>query len=225
MKKYTFLLLLLCSMFVKHSRAQNVFCDSIMVDSVYIDNNMLHLTVYNQSQHFIVYPFFNVQLNPNSYIALTDSTLVLSFLSVPGDANNGYSTANYQANIMAASLVPLNTLFTGTITITDPNDSTFSCTYPYSFLYGTMATSLNEKTNTIATIFPNPAVNLIHIKLQNFNKNNHYYIFDLIGNCIITGIVDKGDESIDISMLEDGVYTLRVGNMDAALHRFVKIKP
>lgn len=205
------------------SRGQGALCDSITIDSVYIDNNMLHLTVYNSSQHFIAYPFFTVDLNTNSYITLTDSVTVLSYLSIPGDANNGYSTASYSGNIAAANLVPINTVFSGTLTITDPNDSTFNCSYPFSFLYGTMATSLMVKNLTSAFIYPNPATNSIQIYSNKMNINQRFAIFNQLGIEVKSGNIQKEVEGIDISDLASGIYFLRMPNQTNTSYKIIKL--
>lgn len=193
--------------------AQNTICDSISVDSVYIDNNLLVITVYNSSQHFIVYPYFTLSLTSNNYIQLNDSVLVLSYLSSPGDANNGFSTGTYIANIAAANMVPLNTLFTGLLTITNPNDSTFSCSFPFSFLYGTMPTLINENSFSNYSIFPNPATESITISRSTWNQKNNYSIFDQFGKLVASGVLINNQNKIDVSQIEAGIYTLQIADV------------
>ncbi len=190
--------------------AQNAYCDSIAVDSVFIDNNMLQITVYNSSQHFIVYPYFIINLDANSYIQLNDSVTVLSFLSVMGDANNGYTTASYFGNISAANTVPLNTNFTGTITITDPNDSTFNCTYPFNFVYGTMPTSVKSNDDINLSVYPSPASSLLTIQLSDEMINANYLITDQAGRNIASGKFNNALNIIDINGIETGIYNLKI---------------
>jgi hypothetical protein len=190
--------------------AQNTYCDSIAVDSVFIDNNMLQITVYNSSQHFIVYPFFIIDLDQNSYIQLNDSVTVLSFLSVMGDANNGYTTASYFGNISAANTVPLNTNFTGTITITDPNDSTFNCSYPFNFVYGTMPTSVKSTNEVNLHVYPSPASSLLTIQLSDEMINASYLITDQAGRNIASGKFNNTLNTIDINGIETGIYNLKI---------------
>jgi hypothetical protein len=188
--------------------AQNAYCDSIAVDSVFIDNNMLQITVYNSSQHFIVYPFFIINLDQNNHIQLNDSVTVLSFLSVMGDANNGYTTASYFGNISAANTVPLNTNFTGTITIIDPNDSTFNCTYPFNFVYGTMPTSIKSTNEVSLNVYPSPASNSLTIQLSDEMINASYLITDQTGRNIASGKFNNALNTIDIKGIETGIYNL-----------------
>jgi hypothetical protein len=191
-------------------KAQNAYCDSLMVYSVNIDINMLNLTVYNSSQHFIAYPFFTINLDSNSYIQLNDSVNVLSFLSVVGDANNGYSTAGYYGNILAANLVPLNTVFTGTIRITDPNDSTFNCIYPFMFVYGTMPTSLASNKYENIKLYPSPANDFLNVTIDKYDTNTKYTIINQVGNIVTDGKINAVSNAIDLSGIESGVYYLQV---------------
>ncbi len=222
MKKITLLMTLILGCYHHLASAQNTFCDSISVDSVYIENNMLHITVYNNSQHFIAYPFFTINLVSNNYISLTDSVLVLSFLSIPGDANNGYSTAYYSGNMSASNLVPLNTNFLGTIIITDPNDSTFNCSYSFNFNYGTMPTTLVENSLKTIKIFPNPTSNLLSIKSNLLNQNSSYTIYDQVGTYLLDGSIDKDVEVVDIGSLEDGIYFLRINDQNSNIYKIIK---
>jgi hypothetical protein len=171
---------------------------------------MLQITVYNSSQHFIVYPFFIIDLDQNSYIQLNDSVTVLSFLSVMGDANNGYTTASYFGNISAANTVPLNTNFTGTITITDPNDSTFNCSYPFNFVYGTMPTSVKSTNEVNLHVYPSPASSLLTIQLSDEMINASYLITDQAGRNIASGKFNNTLNTIDINGIETGIYNLKI---------------
>ncbi|HRG58149.1 MAG TPA: T9SS type A sorting domain-containing protein [Bacteroidia bacterium] len=205
------------------SYGQNAYCDSIAIDSVYIDNNMLHLTVYNSSQHFIVYPYFTVDLNSNSYITLTDSFTVLSFLSIAGDANNGFSSAGYSGTITASNLVPLNSFFSGTLTITDPNDSTFNCSYPFSFLYGSMTTSLLNKNLSPIQIYPNPSANSIKIYSTELEVNQQFEIINQFGVEVLSGKIQSDIEPIDMSELAAGIYYLRIDYPSNFSYKIIKL--
>jgi hypothetical protein len=206
-------------------QAQNAYCDSIYLNSVSIDGNMLNVSVFNTSQLFIAYPFFTINLDSNNYILLNDSVNVLSFLSIVGDANNGYSTASYLGNIIDDSLVPLNTNFTGTIKITDPNDSTFNCVYSFMFVYGTMITSVQSSINVNkAIIYPNPASNRLYINLNTDIVNNFYNIVDYTGRTITSGHLNDKLNSIDISELSSGTYYLKVIANEPIISKIIIVK-
>jgi hypothetical protein len=212
MRRIMLLLCLLNAIGAQKLFSQNTVCDSINIDSVYIDNNLLVVTVYNSSQHFIVYPYFTISLFNNSDIQINDSILVLSYLSRPGDANNGYTSGTYIANIAAANTVPLNTLFTGILTIADPNDSTFSCSFPFSFLYGTMPTFINEIKAYKYEIFPNPAAETITISAIQIKEGSSYTIIDQFGKIVANGLLNNNQNTIDISQIANGMYNLLINN-------------
>lgn len=224
MKNFTLLFSICILFFNKTTKAQNAYCDSLMVYSVNIDVNMLNLTVYNSSQHFIAYPFFTINLDSNSYIQLNDSVNVLSFLSVVGDANNGYSTASYNGNILAANLVPLNTIFTGTIRITDPNDSTFNCIYPFMFVYGTMPTSLSQNKHENIKIYPSPANDFLNVSLDVYNPNTKYRILNQVGSIVTEGEMNSASNAIDLSNIESGVYYLQLQSKQPYTTKIIILK-
>ncbi len=210
--------------FTNQNKAQNAYCDSITVDSVYVNLNTLNITVYNSSQLFIAYPFFTVHLDTNNYIQLNDSVTVLSYLSVIGDANNGYSNAAYSGNLIPDNLVPLNTVFTGTITITDPNDSTFNCVYPFSFLYGTNVTGVYSYDIQNIRIYPNPANDFFNIYIDEINYNSDYFISDHTGRNIASGKFNSTINSIDLTGIESGIYYLQIMAKQPYLSKIVILK-
>lgn len=136
--------------------AQTV-CDSLSVDTVIIENNTFQITVYNSSQTFIAYPFFTIDLDENTYIDFIDSLSVPTFLSVPSDAGNGFTSGYYSSVTIAnASTVPSNTIFTGHLIIQDPNDSTFYCSLPFSFTYGNQVAGIDYFESEAVDLYTNP---------------------------------------------------------------------
>lgn len=224
MKKIILLINLLWLLNADVMFGQTTYCDSIAVDTVFVDNNMLTITVYNSSQHFIVYPYFTLHLNSNSYIQLNDSVQVLSFLSAPGDANNGFSTGSYLGNIAPENTVPLNTNFTGILTITDPNDSSFSCSYPFSFLYGTMPTSLIENNTNNFAIYPNPAFEELTVQASKTIEKTPYHIVDAFGNIVSKGFITADQNQIDISQIAAGIYSMQIISEKPYTNKIVILK-
>ncbi|MBL0340065.1 MAG: T9SS type A sorting domain-containing protein [Bacteroidetes bacterium] len=179
-------------------------CDSISVDTAYVDAFGFYLTAYNSSPHFIVYPFLSVLLDANPYITLTTTPTITSFLSIPGDANNGYTDVFFTATVPAASAVPQSTLFTGILTITDPNDSTFTCSKPISFLYGNLVSSVNELQTGIETIFPNPSNGQFTIVLS--EDYAEIFVTDIIGQKIVE--VQTIQKTTTLQLDNNGVYLI-----------------
>lgn len=184
-----------------------VICDSISIDTIYLDANSLTMTVYNSSNHFIVYPIFTVDLTPNPYITLPNNVMIPSFLSVPSDANNGYTDAYFWgATIASPTTVPLNTLFTGTLTIQDPNDSTFTCSKSFSFLYGNMVTSVKELEAEMQYVYPNPSKGQVTVLTP--TDKAQISVVNLLGQEVLN--INAMQSRTDLQLDEEGIYIIYI---------------
>jgi hypothetical protein len=67
-----------------------------------------------------------------------------------------------------------------------------------------------EKTNSIV-IYPNPASNIISVKLKSNLLGSEYTIFDPFGRMVMKGKLTKEDLSINISELSIGIYSFKIG--------------
>jgi hypothetical protein len=199
-------------LFSLSAAAQATVCDSLSVSSVYIENEVMYLEVYNASNHTIVYPFFTLVMDANDYINIQPPSSVPSFLSVPGDGNNGFTTAVYFASIDPADEVPLNTAFTGTLTITDPNDETFSCALPVSFNYGTLTTSVQDIEAISLSLFPNPVNGVLRVNAAGLTGKFEYYIVEITGRQLLASTTSANNGQLEISTeaLPAGSYILSV---------------
>jgi hypothetical protein len=206
MKKFVFILSLITS--VQFGKAQTV-CDSLTVDTVYVEANSFNIVVYNSSEHFIVYPYFSVLLDANPYISFVNNMMVPSFLSTSSDANAGFTSGNYfNINLTPASQVPQNTLFTGMLMIQDPNDSTFLCGLPFSFLYGDQLASLTELSGNKLNIFPNPSSGFVHLKSA--DDEGAIYVIDQFGRIILSTEFKNGEASFHLE--KEGIYFIQVSS-------------
>lgn len=191
---------------IHFGKAQTV-CDSLSVDTVYVDANSFNITVYNSSEHFIVYPYFSILLDANPYFSFVNNQMVPSFLSTPSDANAGFTSGNYfNINLTPASQVPQNTLFTGMLMIQDPNDSTFLCALPFSFLYGDQLASTSELSVNQLSIFPNPSSGFLHI--QSAEDEGTIAVIDQFGRIIKSTELNAGKASFYLE--EVGIYFIQV---------------
>lgn len=76
-----------------------------------------------------------------------------------------------------------------------------------SMILNTTITGLHETIlNTIISVYPNPAENIIHIKLDQ-NELLEYRIYDVVGKQYLTG---KTSKSINIASLPGGIYFIEV---------------
>ena len=206
MKKVVFILSFIAS--IHFGKAQTI-CDSLSLDTVYVDANSFNITVYNSSEHFIVYPYFSILLDANPYISFNNNLMVPSFLSTPSDANAGFTSGNYfNINLTPASQVPQNTLFTGMLMIQDPNDSTFLCGLPFSFLYGDQLASITELSENQFTIFPNPSAGLLTI--QSKEEEGTIAVIDQFGRTIQSTELNAGNTVIQLE--EVGLYCIQISS-------------
>ncbi len=193
---------------IHFGKAQTV-CDSLSVDTVYVDANSFNITVYNNSEHFIVYPYFSILLDANPYISFNNNLMVPSFLSTPSDANAGFTSGNYfNISLTPASQVPQNTLFTGMLMIQDPNDSTFLCGLPFSFLYGDQLASITELSENQFIIFPNPSAGLFTI--QSKEEEGTIVVIDQFERIIQSTELNAGNTIIQLE--EVGLYCIQISS-------------
>lgn len=205
MKKTIFLVFIL-TLFWQFNASSQTICDSISIENVVLDANTIEIQVYNSSQHTIIYPFFTTTLTDNPYITMADTLQVLSFLSVPGDGNNGFSNALYwNVTFAPASSVPANTVFTGNLVITDPNDSTFSCTKPFSFTYGSAVATTPVIGMAKLQVFPNP--NEGKWTVISPVSEGKIILFDALGKVVFTQSINA--ESSTFEVKNAGIYTLK----------------
>lgn len=56
-----------------------------------------------------------------------------------------------------------------------------------------------------ATVYPNPAAGMLHVKLEGVREDPVLHIYDMAGRCILTQQVADG-RKVDIGMLNNGLY-------------------
>jgi hypothetical protein len=206
--------LLLYFLFAQLSIQAQTVCDSLSVDSVIIENNTFQISVYNSSQTFIAYPYFTVDLDENPYIDFIDSLTVPTFLSVPSDANNGFTVGFYSnVTIAGASSVPNNSIFSGNLIIQDPNDSTFYCSLPFSFTYGNQIADLETFDQNSIQLYPNPTSGTFKLissdeALVSISDANGRVIFQEL----------KVDTTTTLQLENDGLYTLTFKTSKGIFH-------
>lgn len=133
---------------------------------------------------------------------------VPSFLSTANDANVGFTSSNYfDINLTPASQVPQNTLFTGMLMIQDPNDSTFLCVLPFSFLYGNQLASITQLSRNHFSIYPNPSSGFVHIESAE-EEEGKITVIDPFGRTIKTEELKNGKANLYLE--KEGIYFIQV---------------
>jgi len=74
-------------------------------------------------------------------------------------------------------------------------------------IHRTSSYGINEKEDYLSQIFPNPASDILHIKLENYHFTSiPWIIMNNLGQTVLTGDLIGRDEKIDISNLPSGIY-------------------
>ncbi|HEY5591057.1 MAG TPA: BACON domain-containing carbohydrate-binding protein [Paludibacter sp.] len=84
-----------------------------------------------------------------------------------------------------------------------------------------VASGINEIDESFLAIFPNPSTSKITI--NNISKDASISIYDLSGKMVISRIATSTIEKIDVSNLDNGVYTIKVtNNLTTKTRKFIK---
>jgi len=79
------------------------------------------------------------------------------------------------------------------------------------------------KENTFVSIYPNPAINTINIKVSTSNIDNwQLTIFDMQGRSIMNNLFRGNSTRINISNLKNGIYFLQLWNEDSQIIKNIK---
>jgi hypothetical protein len=78
------------------------------------------------------------------------------------------------------------------------------------------ATSINEANQVPVTIYPVPAANQLNIQFENNGRAN-LRMFDMLGNLVLTSVMTKNNNSINIETLANGVYGIQITDENNAV--------
>lgn len=80
---------------------------------------------------------------------------------------------------------------------------------------------IEELSNGIFSIYPNPAENLLYVQSENGNAN--YIIYDVTGKVTFTQISTSSNSSLDISSLSSGIYFIKcISGEEVSTIKFIK---
>ena len=113
-------------------------------------------------------------------------------------------------------------------TFTLVGSTTFTCS-PHASMYGvvnvTDPLSVNEYNIIQLDVYPNPAIDMVNIKLNTLNEDADLEIYNMLGKVVMQKSYDFNAESlsIDVSQFTTGVYILKVSNSESTSYkRFIK---
>lgn len=70
--------------------------------------------------------------------------------------------------------------------------------------------SLNENTGLIASLYPNPANNILYITTNDFHKAVQLQVYDITGQVVLSETFSGNNHSINVSGLAAGVYIINL---------------
>ena len=85
--------------------------------------------------------------------------------------------------------------------------------------------SVNDYNIIQLDVYPNPAFDIVNIKLNTLNEDADLEIYNMLGKVVMKKSYDLNAESlsIDISEFATGVYILKVSNSESTSYkRFIK---
>ena len=84
--------------------------------------------------------------------------------------------------------------------------------------------SLEENILSNASVYPNPASNIINVSLKNKLENTEVSIVDAMGRVVLNQTMDNDFISLDVAGLEEGIYFVKIANGDAVETKTVVVK-
>jgi hypothetical protein len=87
-------------------------------------------------------------------------------------------------------------------------------------VFGINVTDLAFENNF--TIYPNPAKDRINVKSTSNLSGLSYSISDQIGRPVLNGVLSSNDTSIDSNQLAQGVYFLKINQVDNQVFKIIK---
>lgn len=97
----------------------------------------------------------------------------------------------------------------------------------YLATYLENATLGNEEREAISDfikIYPNPAHEILNIDLKERIENNKYYITDMTGKIVMTGVFKDISNTITIDRLVPGMYIIKTELFPATPFKFIKLR-
>ncbi|MHB8260898.1 MAG: PKD domain-containing protein [Bacteroidia bacterium] len=94
------------------------------------------------------------------------------------------------------------------------NNSTNSTMIQVTVVNASTAGIKQVAVNNEVTIYPNPASQLVNLKISNFDNanTNSVEVYNTIGECVHRQIITSSNSQIDVSDLAEGVYNLQIVN-------------
>lgn len=94
---------------------------------------------------------------------------------------------------------------------------------PYEFL--TVGIDEIKNINLFATVYPNPAISTINLKIENQNLNNlSFRLYDIKGKLLLNQKINNSITAIPMENIPSAIYFLKVSNNNKEVKTFKIIK-
>ena len=179
------------------------------------------------------YPCADIQAMTDNFTA-TGYTMPTLALTMAPIANQTVTSASYTLPSYATLANPISPICNATLTqspavgtVLAPGVYTITMTATlgaaqvirtFTLTITSLGVNENIKINTV--IYPNPASNQITIKGE-FDTNENVTIFNLLGQKVLESAINSNEETINISKLATGVYTIYF-NTSKESYKFIK---
>jgi len=161
--------------------------------------------------------------------SITFRMAAIADLTVTADASNSYTLPSYAAlanpitnncdAVLTQNPVVGTVLAPGVYTITMVATSGTTITRTFQLTVSPFLGVIESVKNNFV-LYPNPAENVLHVK-GNFDSNENVKIYNMLGQVVLNKKVTSNEESIDISSLAKGVYSIYF-NAAKATYKFIK---
>ena len=89
------------------------------------------------------------------------------------------------------------------------------------FTFSKTNATISIQTNQI-NIYPNPVTNVLNINLKAEIMNSRFTIYNIQGLKMMSGILDKANNNINLELLASGIYILTIEGQQAASFKLIK---
>ncbi len=179
------------------------------------------------------YPCADIQAMTDNFTT-TGYTMPTLALSMAPIANQTVTSASYTSPSYATLANPISPNCTATLTQSPVAGTVFTpgvylimmtttlgaATVARTFTLTVLALGVNENIKISTIIFPNPATNQITIKGE-FDADESISVFNLLGQKVLENAINSNEETINISKLATGVYTIYF-NGSKESYKFIK---
>lgn len=188
------------------------------------DNGPASAAVLDQPSALSIDKFNNLFIGSlSNRIRLIDANGIIR--TIAGSGNTGFSgDGGNSLNASLESSLGITVDKSGNVFFCDNHINNFSPTYRIRKLTPSITTQISEISNINDTlsVFPNPSNGNFTIKTSKMEKQS-LQLFDLNGKLILSQKILSDKIDIDISTLNDGVYTLIIKNFNSVIIKKIVI--